>query len=702
MKKRKLVFCLLFIFLTLPAFAQITFQRGFGTMETEQEGVTAIETSDGGYLLTGLTRDANDNADVLLVKYDEFGKVVWSKTYGSPEYDKGYGLGELKGGGYIISAKTNIVDPAGDWWIIRTDENGDSLWTKKIGDMGTDIPYKVIPTDDGNFVVAGQVYGMYSCTIKNHDGYIIKLNPNGNEIWHHVVQNSIKDVVTDAHQTQDGGFVLCGHAWDSDEGQYNMFAYKVDNVGEKKWTKTYKLEKDNRAYGITELENGELILVGKEYAWKSCSDGDYDIHVKRIDNVGHVLQEKRTYTCGDEVAMDVLVLNDGNLILVGSLSSSAFVALFDTAGTRISHNSLGGHYTGRQHKAYTVSLTSDDGVIIGGYATLDKRISSTTVIKSKHALLAKTDLAGNYSEFYTTKDEMDYGNVEVGTTVSDTIWAMNNTLYDIKYSSHIDNPHPDEFSIIEGEISDTLLTNAADSLRIIVQYTPNEEVSDTTFLQFRWGNIEHSFNRERKFYCYGTGEINNTLPTISGLQDSVIFENDTTATLDIWNIVADNETADSLLTYTFTTSNDSVIADYDTSGGILTLSSSNSYTGTSQLTIEVNDGYEIVKDSLIVEVFDIPTGVTDNQIPMEFALRQNYPNPFNPVTTIEYTIPQNKFVSLQIYNIKGQLVKTLVSQKQEIGKHSIQFDGNNFASGIYIYKLQAGNFVDVKKLVLMK
>lgn len=509
MRKRSLVFCLLLILFTLPIYAQLTFQRGFGEMETEQQGRTAIQTSDGGYLLSGLSRDTSDNADVLLVKYDEFGKVTWSKTYGSAEYDRGYGLGELIGGGYVISARTDIVDSDGDWWIIRTDENGDSLWTKKIGGEGKDIPYKVIPTDDGNFVVAGQVWGMYACTIINHDGYIIKLDPNGNEIWHHVVPNSIKDVVVDAHQTKDGGFVLCGNAWDDGESIYNMFTHKVDNLGEKKWTHIYYLGENTRAHGITELDNGELILVGREYAWKSCSDGDYDIHVKRLDSSGHVLRERRTYSCGDETPIDVVALSNGNIAIVGDSeghSYRAFVSIFDTAGTQISYNSLGDFYVGGSDWAYSVSVTSDNGLIIGGYVNLQKRISGTQVITWKNALLAKTDIDGNYSEFYTTKDKIDFGSVEIDSSVSDTIWAMNNTLYDIKYSSYMDASHPNEFQIIEGETSDTLLTNAADSLRIIVKYTPNEEVTDTTFLQFRWGDIEHTIDKEKKLYCYGTGK----------------------------------------------------------------------------------------------------------------------------------------------------------------------------------------------------
>ena len=105
---------------------------------------------------------------------------------------------------------------------------------------------------------------------------------------------------------------------------------------------------------------------------------------------------------------------------------------------------------------------------------------------------------------------------------------------------------------------------------------------------------------------------------------------------------------------------------------------------------------------MFVAKLGLPVSVEKEILPSEFALNQNYPNPFNPVTTIEYNLPNNEFVSLLIYNINGQLVKTLISQKQEIGNHKIQFDGSNFASGIYIYKLQTGNFVDVKKLVLMK
>ena len=97
-------------------------------------------------------------------------------------------------------------------------------------------------------------------------------------------------------------------------------------------------------------------------------------------------------------------------------------------------------------------------------------------------------------------------------------------------------------------------------------------------------------------------------------------------------------------------------------------------------------------------------GITDveDMIPTEFTLNQNYPNPFNPSTTISYGLKSASDVQLTVYNVLGQKVTTLVNQKQQAGKYQVQFDASNLASGTYIYKISAGEFVSVKKLLLMK
>jgi hypothetical protein len=85
-----------------------------------------------------------------------------------------------------------------------------------------------------------------------------------------------------------------------------------------------------------------------------------------------------------------------------------------------------------------------------------------------------------------------------------------------------------------------------------------------------------------------------------------------------------------------------------------------------------------------------------------YILRQNYPNPFNPSTTIEFTLPKSEFVELKIYNILGKEVSTLVSNKLNQGNHTYQFKGKNLASGIYYYQLVAGDYREVKKMILIK
>jgi hypothetical protein len=94
-------------------------------------------------------------------------------------------------------------------------------------------------------------------------------------------------------------------------------------------------------------------------------------------------------------------------------------------------------------------------------------------------------------------------------------------------------------------------------------------------------------------------------------------------------------------------------------------------------------------------------------LPNEFALYQNYPNPFNPTTTIRYALPADSRIVLTVYNSAGQQVKTLVNALQSAGEKTIQWDGTNnrgekVSSGIYLYKLEAGNFVQTRKMILMK
>jgi hypothetical protein len=98
----------------------------------------------------------------------------------------------------------------------------------------------------------------------------------------------------------------------------------------------------------------------------------------------------------------------------------------------------------------------------------------------------------------------------------------------------------------------------------------------------------------------------------------------------------------------------------------------------------------------------IATPNEDDSQPLGFTLQQNYPNPFNPSTKISYTLPKASMVQLQVYNIAGQRVASLVNEQQSSGTHTLQFNAAHLSSGVYFYRLQAGSFVETKKMLLMK
>ena len=96
------------------------------------------------------------------------------------------------------------------------------------------------------------------------------------------------------------------------------------------------------------------------------------------------------------------------------------------------------------------------------------------------------------------------------------------------------------------------------------------------------------------------------------------------------------------------------------------------------------------------------TQSSSNQLPVAFTLIQNYPNPFNPTTTIKYELPRTSNVTLSVYDLLGRQVSVLVNERRSAGVHEAKFDGSNLASGVYFYRLQAGDFAQTKRLLLLK
>lgn len=124
--------------------------------------------------------------------------------------------------------------------------------------------------------------------------------------------------------------------------------------------------------------------------------------------------------------------------------------------------------------------------------------------------------------------------------------------------------------------------------------------------------------------------------------------------------------------------------------------------------IEIHDNFSgdqgTLKAWCLTIYYEEPSGLVNNQIYSKngFSLSQNYPNPFNPTTSIKFSIQKSGFVTLKVYDVFGKEVITLVNELKRAGEHSIDFNAVNLSSGVYFYKIEAGEFVDVKKMLLIK
>ncbi|HOI31064.1 MAG TPA: T9SS type A sorting domain-containing protein [Melioribacteraceae bacterium] len=112
--------------------------------------------------------------------------------------------------------------------------------------------------------------------------------------------------------------------------------------------------------------------------------------------------------------------------------------------------------------------------------------------------------------------------------------------------------------------------------------------------------------------------------------------------------------------------------------------------------------YKFSSRLLRFSYYDPTELLNDSEIPDKYKLSQNYPNPFNPTTTISFSIPESQFISLMVYDILGREISTLVNEEKQPGNYKVNFDGSNLSSGVYYYQMRAGQFVETKKLILLK
>ena len=202
----------------------------------------------------------------------------------------------------------------------------------------------------------------------------------------------------------------------------------------------------------------------------------------------------------------------------------------------------------------------------------------------------------------------------------------------------------------------------------------------------------------------------NDLPVFSNVPDNINVPAGDSATVNVFELVSDVETPDTLLSFEFLAGNDSLNFSFNEKTGDLKLSSESGYSGETELQIKVFDeAGDSTETSISVTVEALVTGITDlTGIPVEYELYHNYPNPFNPSTKIRYGLPSESKVRIVIYNILGQEVSILKNTTQSAGYHEVEWNATRLSSGMYIYRISAestngeSKYTQVKKMLMIK
>jgi len=254
-------------------YGSVQWNQSYGGSEMKAEiAHSLVETSDGGYAIAGYTRSFGDGSyDFWLVKTDEYGNVQWNRTYGGPDLEEAYSLVETSDGGYALAGRTESFGHGNkDFWLIKTDAYGNMEWSRTYGGTNYDIAHSLVEVSDGGYAIAG---GTESFGAGKADFWLIKTDANGNMEWNQTYggpepygepeHERARSLV----ETSDGGYALAGittagnstvHPFDTDD----IWVIKTDGSGKLEWNQTYGGTGDQGAYSLVESSDGGYVLAG--------------------------------------------------------------------------------------------------------------------------------------------------------------------------------------------------------------------------------------------------------------------------------------------------------------------------------------------------------------------------------------------------------------------------------------------------------
>ncbi|MCX6312601.1 MAG: T9SS type A sorting domain-containing protein [Bacteroidetes bacterium] len=397
MKPLKLLLFFLLSSSQIYAQAPIAFERYYDFGYTE-EGYCVQQTNDGGYIVTGRQTQGIGFSKMLLQKTDSFGNTQWTKFIGNVYENEGYSVKQTSDSGYIITGYTTDANYTNFVFLVKTDVNGNILWSKNNISRITPLPQggpgngygkDVIQTPDGGYLISANITDYDTSRII----LLIKTDSIGDTLWTKKIKRLFGVVGYSLRMTKDSGFVIAGATvlTNSSSPPWGIYLVKTDTIGDTLWSKIITPSSNNpRAYSVVQTFDWGYFLTGTVY---DPVESNFKIDIIKTDSIGDTLWTKKigTITSSYDGYGGGRQTNDLGYIVSGcitnTITGNADVCLVKTDSDGILQwiKTFGGS---NYDFGDWVEQTSDHGFIISG-------ITSSFGNGNGDVYLIKTDSLGN-------------------------------------------------------------------------------------------------------------------------------------------------------------------------------------------------------------------------------------------------------------------------------------------------------------------
>ena len=311
-------------------------------------GRAIIQTTDGGYVVAGYTKSADEDVnsnhgdyDFWVFKLDANGTLKWENTFGGTDTEYAYDLCTTSDSGFLVAGITKSSDGdvtffegIEDGWIVKVNAAGDFVWQKTLGGTQTDRSYSICPTHDNGFLVAGSSHSSDGDVSDNNgesDFWLCKIDHLGNILWDKNYGGSENDLAKSVSRTNDNGFIVAGYTYSSDKdvsghhGNADGWVVKVDSNGDWDWAKYYGGTLYDEINSVIQTTSGEYAFLGSS---KSSDDdvpgnkGDRDFLFMLLDEDGNIEWSKNYGGSTTEIGSSLVETTDGNYVLCGNTYSN--------------------------------------------------------------------------------------------------------------------------------------------------------------------------------------------------------------------------------------------------------------------------------------------------------------------------------------------------------------------------------------------